>query len=99
MTDVTDNNAPKFFVLSICALRQGATGIELAHGNGLIICGSAEEANQKGLEGAQQQWNEVEGWTGHDVVVKEVPRDVLTDALAKLNKAESHDPQTLSSVM
>lgn len=90
----------KFFVLSICALRDGEAGVELAHGNGLILCPTADEARRKGLAGAQKRWREADGWTNHDVVVREVARDVLADALAKIDgRSDSGEPLMATAAM
>lgn len=80
MTEAHDGSTLKFFVMSICAVRQGATGLELAHGNGLIRCAAVDEEQQKGLAGAHKEWREADGWTGHDVGVREVSRETLADS-------------------
>lgn len=99
MTDALHKPAPKFFVLSICALRQGAAGLELAHCNGLILCAAADEARQKGLVGAQKRWSEADGWTGHDVEVREVSREMLADVIAQMSAAPSDEPSISSAIM
>lgn len=98
MTEARESSAPKFFVMSICALRQGAAGVELAHCNGLILCASRDEAQQKGLAGAQKQWSEADGWTGHDVEVREVSRETLADVIAQMSVAPA-DEASISTVV
>ncbi len=99
MTKAPHKPAPKFFVMSICALRQGAAGLELAHCNGLILCASADEARQKGLAGALKQWSEADGWTGHDVEVREVSRETLADVIAQMSAAPADEAMTSAAIM
>ncbi len=59
----------KFFVLSICALKRCGVEFDLAHANGLLVCGSEVEARQKGIKGALERWSLADGWMGNDAVV------------------------------
>ncbi len=99
MTDTSHKPAPKFLVMSICALRHGAAGVELAHGNGLILCASADEAQQKGLAGALREWSEADGWTGHDVEVQEVSRETLADVIAQISVVPSDEASISAAIM
>lgn len=92
-------NEIRFYVLSICALKRCGADVELAHGTGLILSGSEAEAHRKGLAGAHAQWSEAEGWTGHDVSVREVSRKVLGDIVRQLDAHVSESAQESTIVM
>ena len=74
----------KFFVLSICALKRRGVEFDLAHANGLLVCGSEVEARQTGIKGALERWSLADGWMGHDVIATRVEYATLQTILESL---------------